>query len=178
MHSQLLNFKTMKKVVTVHIANEVFQMEEDGYNKIQKVLKKIETGSNKGSSAIKDIEIKLAVQLREKATTAGLVTCEQVDDILDSMGYSAYLKEEWNQPQDKTYSGGYRRLYRNPTDKVLGGVCSGLAAYFDSDPVLLRIVFVVLFFIGIGFLLYLIMWIVVPQARTPEQINDINNQRI
>jgi len=168
----------MKKVVTVHIADEVFQMEEDGYNKIQKVLKKIEAGSSNGFSVVKDVETRMAALLREKASVEGLITTAQVDEMINSLGYSAYLKEEASQTRSNSYSGKYRRLFRHPQDKVLGGVCSGLAAYFDSDPVLLRILFVVLFFVGVGFLLYLIMWIVVPQARSAQEINDLNNQRI
>lgn len=167
----------MKKVVTVHIGNEVFQMEEDGYAKILKVLKKIETGSGRPSVA-KDIEERIASLLAEKASADKLVTSAQVDEVLENLGYSAYAKEETYQRPGQSFNSGYRKLYRHPNEKVIGGVCGGLAAYFDADPVLLRILFVVLFFVGVGFLLYLIMLIVVPVARTPEQLNDLNNQRI
>ena len=166
----------MKKVVTVHIANEVFQMEEEGYLKIQKVLKRIESGSNRGSSISKDIEERIAAILKDKASAEKLITCEQVDEVIEDLGYSAYLKEEPTQTQSRTYNSGYKKLYRHPNEKVLGGVCSGIAAYINTDPVLIRVLFVVLFFgFGTGLLLYLIMWIVVPEARTPEQINDLNN---
>lgn len=168
----------MKKVVTVHIGNEVFQMEEDGYAKIQKVLKKIEAGSANGTNIAKDIENRIAALLAEKATVDKLVTSIQVDNVLENLGYAAYAKEEQYHHQGYSYYSGYRKLYRHPNEKVLGGVCGGLAAYFDADPVLLRILFVVLFFVGVGFLLYLILWIVVPQAYTPEQMNDLNNSRI
>lgn len=168
----------MKKVVTVHIGNEVFQMEEEGYAKIQKVLGKIESGSANGANVAKDIETRIATLLAEKATADKLVTSTQVDEVLETLGYAAYAKEEQSRKQGHSYYTNYRKLYRHPNEKVLGGVCGGLAAYFDADPVLLRILFVVLFFVGVGFLLYLILWIVVPQAYTPEQMNDLNNQRI
>ncbi|HEY4784868.1 MAG TPA: PspC domain-containing protein [Bacteroidales bacterium] len=165
----------MKKVVTVHIANEVFQMEEDGYTKILKVLKKIESGSANGPTLIKDIENRIAALLNEKASVEKLVTCQQVDEVLEHLGYSAYLKDEKFQTSGNSNRSSYKKLYRHPHEKVLGGVCGGIAAYLNTDPVLLRILFVVLFFgFGTGLLLYLIMWIVVPLAQTPEQMNDLN----
>lgn len=166
----------MKKVVTVHLSNEVFQMEEDGYEKILRVLKKIESGSSNGSSLIKDIERKIAALLTEKATVERLVTCEQVDEVINYLGYSAYLKDESTRNYSQTNSPGYKKLYRHPHQKVLGGVCGGIAGYLNTDPVLFRVLFVVMFFgFGTGLLLYIIMWIVVPEARTPEQLSDLND---
>ncbi len=57
-----------------------------------------------------------------------------------------------------------KRLYRSYTDKMLGGVCGGLGEYFDIDPVLIRVLFVVaVLFGGGGILAYIILWIIVPQ---------------
>jgi phage shock protein C len=166
----------MKKVVTVHLAHEVFQMEEDGYEKILKILRKIESGSHNGPMLIKDIEGRIASMLSEKASAEKLVTCKQVDEVIESLGYSAYLKDEPSRGSERPYTSGYKKLYRHPHDKVLGGVCSGIASYLNTDPVLFRVLFVVLFFgFGTGLLLYIIMWIVVPEARTPEQLNDLND---
>ncbi len=63
-----------------------------------------------------------------------------------------------------------RRLYRDPDDMLLGGVCSGLANYFGfGDPVLWRIIILLLFLLqGVGLISYLILWLIVPLARTPE----------
>lgn len=62
-----------------------------------------------------------------------------------------------------------KKLYRDPNDKVLGGVCSGLAMYFGGDVVLWRVILAALFILeGFGLILYIILWIVVPQAITPE----------
>ncbi len=58
----------------------------------------------------------------------------------------------------------YRKLYRSNKEKVLGGVCGGLAEYFNIDPTIVRLAFVALsIWGGSGLLLYLIMWIVVPE---------------
>ncbi len=69
---------------------------------------------------------------------------------------------------------GHRRLYRNPDDKMLGGVCSGLAAYLDWDVTLLRILFLVILICGWGTLvpIYIVCWLVIPEARTAaEKLN-------
>ncbi|MCH8904839.1 MAG: PspC domain-containing protein [Bacteroidetes bacterium] len=58
-----------------------------------------------------------------------------------------------------------RRLYRNVEESKLGGVCAGLAGYFDVDVVIIRLMFVAGFFIGGGILVYLIAWIIVPAQR-------------
>lgn len=59
-----------------------------------------------------------------------------------------------------------KKFNRSVKDKVIGGVAGGLAEYFDIDPVLVRVLFVVsLFFHGAGFIAYIILWIIVPEAR-------------
>ena len=59
-----------------------------------------------------------------------------------------------------------QRLYRSQKDKIIGGICGGLGDYFDVDPVFFRVLFVVLTFVnGIGLLLYIILWFVVPLGR-------------
>ena len=76
-----------------------------------------------------------------------------------------------------------KRLYRSRTDRMIGGVCGGLGAYFGVDPTLIRLVFVLLLvFGGSGFLLYLILWIVLPEeGRTyasPEEAARAGTQEI
>lgn len=57
----------------------------------------------------------------------------------------------------------YKKLYRSRREKVIAGVCGGLAQYFAVDPVIVRLIFIVLFFLGGSALLaYVIMWLIVP----------------
>lgn len=56
-----------------------------------------------------------------------------------------------------------KRLYRSNKDKVIGGVCGGVAEYFNIDPVIVRVIWTVLAFAGIGILAYIIAWIIVPK---------------
>jgi len=57
-----------------------------------------------------------------------------------------------------------KKIYRSQKNKVIGGVCGGIGEYFDIDPVLIRLIFIILFFsFGIGFLGYIIAWIIIPE---------------
>jgi len=57
-----------------------------------------------------------------------------------------------------------RRVYRSRKNKLLGGVCSGIAEYFEIDPVLVRLLFVLLFFMGFaGIIIYLVAWLLIPE---------------
>jgi phage shock protein C len=73
---------------------------------------------------------------------------------------------------DPAYAPGYtpharKRLVRSSTDSKIAGVCGGLADYFDIDPMIIRLIWVVLFFFGgTGGLAYIILWIVLPLAPT------------
>jgi phage shock protein C len=60
----------------------------------------------------------------------------------------------------------YKRIYRSIKDKVIGGVCAGLGKYWSTDPILIRLLFILLFIgFGTGLLLYIIMWIIIPQEE-------------
>src|SRR5690606_12039606 len=67
-------------------------------------------------------------------------------------------------------SGTTKKLYRDPKNAIVGGVCAGLAAYFDVDAVWIRLAFVLLAFAnGFGFLVYLVLWLVTPEAKSATQ---------
>ncbi len=70
----------------------------------------------------------------------------------------------------------YKKLYRSVTDKMIGGVCGGIAEYFDIDPVIVRLVFVLaVIFGGSGILAYIILWIIIPQK--PYIITPFNQEK-
>lgn len=75
-----------------------------------------------------------------------------------------------NQPQPPPVEPRHevRRLYRSRTDRMIGGVAGGMASYLGIDPILSRLVWVALLFSGVGFLLYIVAWIIIPE--TPEGV--------
>ena len=167
----------MKKTVTINISGIIFHIEEDAYQQLQSYLHKIGlhfNTSNEREEIISDIESRIAELLKEKITKSQqVVTSKEVERIISIMGKPEEFADEnssasanENKPSDaqKNYK---RRLFRDTDNKLLGGVCSGIAAYFDWDVVWIRVIFVVLTLLGIsGVLLYLILWIVVPEAQT------------
>ena len=103
-------------------------------------------------------------------------------DQTEDLSKKAFKKKQKN---SKTNSGHSRRLFRDPDNKVFGGVASGLAAYFGiKDPIVLRILLIILFFaFGFGPLIYIVLWIAVPLAKTSSDFlamrgEDINIDNI
>ena len=170
----------MKKTFTINISGTVFYIEEDAYEKLQEYLRSLknffETQTG-GQEILQDIESRIAELLQEKKTEGqDAVTSEWVGEIMQRMGnpedFADGEQTENTEPITETKGEkNRRRLYRDGESRVLGGVCSGMSAYFNIDPVILRILFVALIFLGVGVsaIVYLILWIVVPKARTTAQ---------
>ena len=170
----------MKKTVSANIAGTLFSIDDDAYFALENYLRRIEsvykyTPGEK--DIIADFELRLSELLNDRTEKrTKIVTIDDVNWAISVLG----KPEDFGAAQSSTppppnygnehsYYRPVRRLYRDYDNKVIGGVCGGLGAYFDMDPVLIRVVMVVLFFVGFGPLIYIIMWIVVPKARTASQ---------
>jgi phage shock protein PspC (stress-responsive transcriptional regulator) len=103
--------------------------------------------------------------------TKQVITLTDVDEVIRTMGDPHVIggTSEESGPSSRESRRTTKRIYRDPDDRMIGGVCGGLAAYTNIDPVIMRLIFVVLLFMGIGALAYIILWIVVPEARTTAQ---------
>ncbi len=178
----------MKKVIKVNIGNLAFTIEEDGFLILKGYLDEIQDhyGPNEnGKEIVEGIEERIAELFIEKSGANSVVQTPVVKEVIEILGRPSAIDEEQGEPYYSTTSSKFqkihKKLYRNPDNKVLGGVCSGLAAYFSLDVLLVRILFFVLligfsFFgmvhIGGGsfmFIAYILLWIVIPEARTVEQ---------
>ncbi|HNX55421.1 MAG TPA: PspC domain-containing protein [Prolixibacteraceae bacterium] len=170
----------MKKTVTINIRGNVFHIEEDAYQKLSEYLEDLAQhfdGQEADQEILQDIESRVAELLQNKIQEGNeAITEEMVADVMNRMGSpkdfmddedSNSAKAEAKMPKIKAK----KRLYRDGENRVLGGVCSGMSTYFNIDPVFLRILFVVLVFLGVGVsgFIYLILWVVVPKAKTTAQ---------
>ena len=146
----------MKKIITVHLAEKVFQIEEDAYAYLNNVLS--------GQWKKPEMEREIAAKLQEKLHAGkNVIIFPDVVDVLYQLGLSA---SEYRSALETLQK---KKLYRKLDDKIFGGVCSGLAEYFELDTVLFRVLFVLAFFFGsMGIWLYIILWIVIPKA--PKKI--------
>jgi len=174
----------MKKTFTINISGTVFYIEEDAYEKLQEYILKLKQhfGSGaEGQEIISDIEARIAELFSEKSEDKKtVITSVWVDEVIERMGTPEDIIEvDMEEQEEPVSTRRKRRLYRDPDRRVLGGVCGGLGAYFNMDPVILRIIFVVLFFInGIGLLAYLILWIAVPKAVNTTQRLEMRGQEV
>lgn len=170
----------MKKTLTINISGNVFHIEEDAYDHLQdylQCLSKYFSSQPAGQEILSDIESRIAELFREKITeNQEAVTNEWVNEVMAKMGKPEdFIESEALQGNESaTEPIGEKikkRLYRDTENRVIGGVCSGMSVYFNTDPVLIRILFVILVFLGVGvsILVYLILWIVVPKATTTAQ---------
>lgn len=172
----------MQKTLTINISGIIFHIEEDAYDSLSKYLLTIKGYFSKtdgGNEIMSDIEARIAELLQSKINVAKqVILLSDVEYVMNIMGKpeefggeqskeeSKTTEEQTSQTQEKIK----RRLFRNPDEKAIGGVCSGLAAYFDIDIVWVRLaMFLLVFFGGVSLWVYLILWIVIPEAKTTAE---------
>jgi phage shock protein PspC (stress-responsive transcriptional regulator) len=169
----------MKKIININFHSRVIPIEETAYDILRKYvesLKKHFAGEEGGDEIVNDIENRFAELFSDRLKKgATCITDADVEEIITSMG----RPEDFDQDDDnkvngnsKTSSSSFaeetateepRRLYRSENDKMLGGVCGGIAAYLKIDSSVVRILFALLTLgFGTGILVYLVLWIVLP----------------
>ena len=169
----------MNKTVTVNIGGIVFHIDENAYEKFKHYLESIRshfTTADGRDEIMQDIEARIAEMFQERVKDSKqVITLSDVDEVTSLMGrpeqFEGSEKKQKEEEVEPEFTGkAKRRLYRNPDDKMLGGVCSGIANYFDVDVVWIRLAFVLLLVgYGSGFWLYIILWIVIPEAKTAAE---------
>jgi phage shock protein PspC (stress-responsive transcriptional regulator) len=118
-----------------------------------------------------DIENRIVELLQLKLSDKKqVITTEDIQDVINVLGWPSDFDQELEE-ESRAYSSarqkGPKRLFRDPDNRMVGGVCSGLGAYFGIDPVWFRLLFVfAVIFAGSGILVYIILWIVLPPATT------------
>ena len=174
----------MKKTFTINISGTLFHIEEDAYEKLQGYLIKLKKyfgNSSEAREIIADIESRIAELFVEKTKGDNkVITFEMIEEVIATMGNPEDFtrQEDAGEPVLGT-AARKRRLYRSPDSRVIAGVCGGLGAYFRIDPVILRILFVLLFFVnGVGLLAYIILWIAVPKAFTTSQRLEMRGEEV
>jgi phage shock protein PspC (stress-responsive transcriptional regulator) len=169
----------MVKTSTVNIGGILFNINDDAYFELENYFSKIKaiySTSTDSKEILNDIECRMSDLFNSRKSKLQILTIEDVKYAIsvlgkpEDFGFNQHSKQN---TERKFYHYKSRRLYRNPDNRVIGGVCSGLGAYFDIDPVILRIIFVILFFVGFGPLLYIILWIVIPKAINNAQKNEM-----
>lgn len=164
----------MKKTININLGGRDYTIAEDAYLALNNYLNNYRTGIQNGyqpDEVMEELEAGIADHFDQKiAAGVQLIDLATVNEIIAQMGMPDGSKNTFTYDNDTSAQKGPRKFFRDPQNKAIGGVCAGLAAYFNFDILLIRILFIILLICGsLGFWLYIILWIIAPKAETPEQ---------
>jgi len=175
----------MKKVINITLGSVVFVIEQDAFDALAAYLEDIKqnlAATEDAKEVIDDIEGALAEKFIVRKRSEKLaVTTDDVSEVMAEMGSPAEFGEGDTSDtgevhatkahtQSQSGADSNKRLYRDADDTIIAGVASGIARYFDIDPVIVRLIFVIaVFFNGLGLLAYIILWLIVPVAKTQTE---------
>lgn len=180
----------MKKTVTVNISGIAFTIDEDAHDKLSHYLNTIRgyfSASDGRDEIMADIESRIAEMLHAKVSDKKhVINISDIEEVIALMGKpeqfageasSEKTEEKTSAPANESRT---KRIFRDPDNKVLGGVCSGLGYYFGFDPLWLRIAFAVIFFAGFGsgLLVYILLWIIIPKANTTSEKLEMKGESV
>lgn len=164
----------MNKTTSVNIGGYNFVMDEVAYERLSDYLERYRCSmsSEERDDVMYDIECRIA-EIFGGVHCQRVITLTQVEEVIATIGEPEQTAQEGaDDAAGDTQSSGVRiekKLYRDTSDCTIGGVCSGLAAYFNISVILVRILFIFALFWGVGFLIYIVMWLIVPQARGAQE---------
>lgn len=163
----------MNEITRIHIAKTAYDIEIAAKKQLEKYIKSLETYTQ-DADVLADIEIRITELLGERGVTAGgVISSADVTAVRAQLGEPyEFADGEGDIAVGSTPTHeSSRRLYRSTDDAVLGGVLSGIAAYFNVNPLWTRLVFILLLFISFGFafVAYILFWILTPAARTATE---------
>jgi len=175
----------MKKSFNININGIIFHIDEDAYEKLHAYLERLKSHFSQqegGGEVVNDIEARIAELLREKMDeNKQVVTIEDINEIIRKLGEPAEMMDEEEQEQEEKPPrfdfDQPKRLYRDPDNKIIGGVGGGMGAYFNTDPIWFRLLFVLSFFV-VGPLAYIIFWIAIPKARTTAEKLEMKGKKV
>ena len=179
----------MNKTISINLGGYFFHIDEDAYQKLTRYFDAVKRSlSYEGRDEIvKDIESRIAELFQERLQNEKqVVGIKEIDEVISIMGQPEDYKidEDTSSNFNSDYSNtrsysNTRKLYRDKDNSMLGGVLSGLGHYLGIDPLWLRIIMVILFFgFGTGLLIYIILWILVPEAITNNQKLEMKGEPI
>ncbi len=174
----------MQKVIHINLNGNAYQLDESGYDALREYLARAERALEKNpdrTEIMADLEQAIADKCRTfLAPHKSVVSTAEVEQIVKEMGpIDAATGEEAGESADASAGAKQapraaappKRLYRIPDGAMIAGVCNGLASYLGIDVAFIRIAFALgaFFTKGAGFIAYVVMMFVVPEARTTEE---------
>ena len=161
----------MKEIKRIHIAKVPYDVELGAKKELESYLKALETYSH-DDEIITEVEIRITEILDDRGVKkGGVITQTDIDALKHQLGEPREFMEEDNESlveAKAATTASPRKLFRDTDNAVFGGVLAGIAAFFKVNPVVVRLVFILLALASMGtaLLVYLVLWIAVPPART------------
>ncbi len=180
----------MNKTININLANMLFHIDENAYQKLQRYLEAIKrsfSGTKGSDEIIADIEARIAELFYEKMENERqVITMKEVDEVIAIMGQPEDYHIDEEIFEDRPAAGPQprrskvKKLYRDIDRKYIGGVCAGLEHYLGLDALWIRLIFLLLavFAGGFGLIAYIILWILVPEAATTAQKLDMTGEPV
>ena len=180
----------MNKTISINLGGFFFHIDEDAYQKLTRYFDAVKRSlSPEGrDEIIKDIESRIAELFQERMKTEKqVITLTEIDEVIAIMGQPEDYKidEESSYSNESTYNystktGKSKKLYRDKDNAILGGVAAGFGHYFNIDPLWIRLSIVLIVVAGVGspILIYLLLWIIVPEAITTSQKLEMRGEPI
>jgi phage shock protein PspC (stress-responsive transcriptional regulator) len=178
----------MNKTVNINLANVLFHIDEEAFKKLQRYLEAIKrafSGTTGSEEIIADIEARIAELFQEKMENERqVITSKEVDAVIQIMGQPEDYQVDEDIFEDAPKasapkSSSAKKLYRDIDNKYIGGVCAGLEHYLGIDSLWIRLIFIFLaIFTGFGFIAYILLWILVPEAVTTSQKLDMRGEPV
>ena len=171
----------MKKTLTVNLNGCVWTINEDAYQELKNYLDELENSfsSDEEKEILSDIEARISELFSERLDKKrAVVEKEDVEYIISVLGNVSDFSD--NKEPEKKGKKRSKRFYRNPDNKIIGGVAGGLAAYLGWDPTVVRLLFVFLLIVGFSwfFAVYLLIWLIAPEAETFAQKLEMNGEDV
>ena len=169
--------------MTVNIGGRVYHIDDDAFEVLNDYLSRVKKELSKdegGSEIYEDIENRIGELFNDRLRdNRQVITLSDVKEIIDVMGQPEDISGGREGEDRKKGGSSYHRMFRDPDNRIIGGVCSGLAAYWRVDPTIVRIIFVILSVFGMaGVLIYLILWIILPEATTVAQKLEMRGEPV
>ena len=174
----------MKITVSINLGGYSFNIDEDAYAELKMYLKNLDlhfAGEESSSEILSDIETRMAELFRTKITSyKQVINVEDVRQSISVLGTPEDISDnDGKSAREKFSSPGYHRIYRDPDHRIIGGVCSGMGVYWNIDPVIVRVLFIALALAGgLGVMVYLILYIVIPEAKTTGQKIEMKGEPV
>lgn len=178
----------MNKTISINLGGFFFHIDEDAYQKLSRYFDAVKRSlSPDGRDEImKDIESRIAELFQERIQNdkqvIGLV---EIDAVIGIMGQPEDYKIDEENSSSSSYNASNRnynrakRLYRDKDNSILGGVAAGFGHYLNIDPIWIRLAFVLIVIAGVGspFLVYIVLWILIPEAITTSQKLEMKDRK-